>query len=120
VFGRLLSFHLMNTNLRVEGNFYQEHATALLLLLQSVLKMSKSHPVDEELICELWTPIFRTTASWVSQTAENLPLSVIHLTTLRKVDFRTHSSQFSDFKLAGTALDTTSILFQTLLNWVCH
>lgn len=76
VFGRLLSFHLSYTNLRQEGNFYQEHATALLSLLQTALKISKSHPIDEELVCELWTPIFRTTASWVSQTAENLPLSV--------------------------------------------
>lgn len=84
MFGRLLSFHLSNTNLRAEGNFYQEHATALLSLLQTVLKISKSHPVDEELICELWIPIFRTTASWVAQTAENLPLSVIYFISLKK------------------------------------
>lgn len=87
VFGRLLSFHLTNTNLRAEGNFYQEHATALLSLLQTVLKMSKNHSVNEELICELWIPIFRTTASWVSQAAESLPMSVIYFTTLSNNSF---------------------------------
>ncbi|XP_059481416.1 RNA polymerase II-associated protein 1 [Neocloeon triangulifer] len=101
VYGQLLSFHLTNTNLRTEGSFYQEHATAILTLLSAALNVNRMHhdKLPRELLIQVGPPIVKTTASWITQAAENLPMN------------------FSDCKLVGAALSVSKQLFLVLQYW---
>ncbi|CAB3359660.1 Hypothetical predicted protein [Cloeon dipterum] len=101
VYAQLLSFHLTTTSLRTEGSFYQEHAAALIRLLQQALEVDRRlhHELPKDMVINMGPVIVRSTASWMQQASENLPLN------------------FSDCKLLGAAISLSQTLFQVLLQW---